>query len=227
MAEGTRRPSRPDGPAGGTWDPPVARRPLALRIAIVVVAVVALWFLFVRTPGPGSIPTSALEAAEAAGCDDLERPVQADPGRDHLSPGASFDYPDRPPAAGPHDPSPLPGERRIYDEPVSETRAVHNLEHAEVLIWYRPATEGGISDVVLDALREVARNRDGVILAPYPDLPDGRALALVAWNTRWLCPAGLPAEAATEIAEGFVRAYRGTTNAPEAPRGLLGPLFVR
>jgi hypothetical protein len=31
---------------------------------------------------------------------------------------------------------------------------------------------------------------------------------------------------AETIGRGFIQAFRGTTNAPEAPRGLLGPLFV-
>jgi hypothetical protein len=103
---------------------------------------------------------------------------------------------------------------------------VHNLEHAYVLIWYRPTAEGGLSADTVAALEGVARDEDRVIMAPYPDLPEGRALALVAWNTRWMCPNGVTQDQAIAIAEGFVGAYRGTTNAPEAPRGLIGKLFV-
>lgn len=104
---------------------------------------------------------------------------------------------------------------------------MHILEHAYELIWYRPAAEGGIAGDVVDAIEALANGEDRVIMAPYPDLPDGRSLALVAWNARWLCPAGLDAGDAVAIARAFVDAYRGTTNAPEAPRGLLGPLLVR
>ena len=178
--------------------------------------------LFLRAQGPGTIPASVLETAAAAGCDDLERPVVADPSRSHLSPGEAIKYPDRPPAAGPHDPTPLPGDPHLYREPVSETRAVHNLEHAFVLIWYRPTAGGGLPADAIEALEGIARDEDRVIMAPYPDLPEGRAIALVAWNTRWMCPAGVSADQATEIARAFIGAYRGTTNAPEAPRGLLG-----
>jgi hypothetical protein len=196
-------------------------------VAAIGIAAVGAWLLFARTPGPGTIPEAALTTGSSAGCDPLERPHQSSPARDHLAPGASFDYADPPPAAGPHDPSPLPAEPRVYEEPVPESRAVHNLEHADVLIWYRPTADGGLSDPAIEALREVAGRERGVIMAPYPRLPEGRALALVAWNTRWMCPGGLTPQAATTIAEAFVRAYRGTTNAPEAPRGLLGPLFAR
>lgn len=183
------------------------------------------WVLFVRAPGPGTIPAAAADAAAAAGCDDLERPVLANPSRSHLGPGDAFEYTDRPPAAGPHDPTPLPADPHVYDEPVSETRAVHNLEHSYVLVWYRATADGGLSAETVGALEGVAREQDRVIMAPYPDLPEGRALALVAWNTRWMCPAGVSADQAVAIAEGFIDAYRGTTNAPEAPRGLLGRLL--
>jgi hypothetical protein len=63
-------------------------------------------------------------------------------------------------------------------------------------------------------------------MAPYPELPEDRALALVAWNTRWLCPAGISTGRAETITRAFVQAYRGTTNAPEAPRGWLGRFFA-
>jgi hypothetical protein len=206
---------------GGT-----ARQRLVQRVVIIGLVFALGWLLLVRAPGPGEIPADALERAAAAGCDEPERPVVDDPSRDHLDPGSSFDYEDPPPAAGPHDPSPLPAEPHVRQEPVAVTRAVHNLEHAYALVWYRPAAEGGLADDVVDALEALARDEDRVIMAPYPDLPEERSLALVAWNVRWLCPATLGADDAVAIASAFVDAYRGTTNAPEAPRGLLGPLFV-
>jgi hypothetical protein len=145
----------------------------------------------------------------------------------HLAPGEAFDYPDPPAAAGPHDASPLPPDPHVYDEAIPPTRAVHNLEHAYVLISYRPADDGGLTPETTGALEAFARDEDRVIMAPDPSLPDGRGLALLAWNTRWMCPATLTADPAVTIATGFVDAFRGTTVAPEAPRGLLGPLFQR
>jgi Protein of unknown function (DUF3105) len=190
-----------------------------------VVAAAALgWLLFVRATGPGEIPAAVREIASSAGCDDLERPVVAEPGRDHLDAGEPFAYDDPPASAGPHDPSPLPADPHVHTAPVPETRAVHNLEHAYVLIWYAPG-DGGLGTESVAALEGLARDEDLVLMAPYPDLPPGRGLALVAWNTRWLCPGTVDPGRATEIARAFIDAYRGTTNAPEAPRGLLGPLL--
>ena len=101
------------------------------------------WLLFFRTPGPGEVSAEARSAAQAAGCGDLEQPVIANPSRVHLAPGESFDYPDRPAAAGPHDASPLPPDPHVYGIPVPETRAVHNLEHAYVIVYYRPPPTAG------------------------------------------------------------------------------------
>ena len=201
------------------------RRALIVRVVAILVIAVLGWVLFIRAPGPGTVSQAALDASRAAGCDDLERPVTPNPSRMHLAPGESYDYPDRPPAAGPHDPSPLPPDPHVHAEPVSETRAVHNLEHAYVLIWYRPAAVGGLSGETISALEDLAGAQDRVIMAPYPDMPEGRALAFLAWNTRWLCPAGISPDQALTIGRAFIQAYRGTTNAPEAPRGLLGRLF--
>jgi hypothetical protein len=200
------------------------QRPLVAQVALLAAGAMLAWFLLLRQQAPGEIPEEAVRAAMAAGCDPLERPVVADPGREHLRAGEPFAYDDPPAAAGPHDPSPLPAEPRVHEEPVEETRAVHNLEHAYVLIWYR---EGGLAAETVDALEALAREERMVIMAPYPDLPEGRALALVAWNVRWMCPGGVTPDQATAIAGGFIDAFRGTTVAPEAPRGALGPLFQR
>lgn len=193
---------------------------------MLVLAAAIAWLLFLRAPGPGQIPSSVVADATAAGCRPLERPVVADPSRDHLSPGDPFTYEDPPAAAGPHDPTPLPPDPHVYDRPVPETKAVHNLEHAYVLLWYRPTAEGGPSADVISRLAALARDEDRVIMAPYPTLPAGIGLAFLAWNTRWECPGTLDADRAAEITNAFIDAYRGTTNAPEAPRGLLGPLFT-
>ncbi|HZD18946.1 MAG TPA: DUF3105 domain-containing protein [Actinomycetota bacterium] len=201
------------------------QRPLVAQVVLLAVLALLGWFLLFRQRSPGEIAGDALAAARSAGCDALEQPVVADPDRSHLAPGEAFAYPDPPAAAGPHDPSPLPADPHVHDEPVEESRAVHNLEHAFVLIWYRPSSDGGLPAETTDALQALARNEQLVIMAPYPNLPEGRSLALLAWNTRWMCPADLSPDAATTIAEGFIGAFRGTTVAPEAPRGVLGPLF--
>jgi hypothetical protein len=226
--------SRPQGtrpsPAptrGRTTEPAERRSRGVVRFAAIAGFIALGWLLFFRTPGPGEVSAAARSSATAAGCGDLEQPVVPNPSRVHLALGESFDYPDRPAAAGPHDASPLPPAPHVYLIPVPETRAVHNLEHAYVIIYYRPAAEGGLAQETIDRLAAIARDESRVIMAPYPALPDDRAFALLAWNTRWMCPATISADQAVTVTTSFIDAFRGTSVAPEAPRGLLGPLFQK
>jgi hypothetical protein len=194
-----------------------------VRVAAIAAVIALGWLLFYRTTSPGEIPAEAMSAARAAGCASLEQPAIANPSRTHLAPGESFDYPAPPAAAGPHDHSPLPPDPHVHSNPVSETRAVHNLEHAYVVVYYLPAAQGGPSAEAIQRLAALANEQKRVIMAPYPTLTREHGLALLAWNTRWFCPASVTPEQAVTIAGGFIDAYRGTSIAPEAPRGLLGP----
>lgn len=173
------------------------------------------FLLLTRVGGPQPIPQSALAAASDAGCGEIQTPAASAPGGLHLSPGQSYTYPEHPATSGQHDPSPLPGDPHVYDSPVPETRAVHNLEHAYVLVYYRADGPDALPQAVVDRLSSLARAQDKVIMAPYPDLPSGTSLALAAWNKLWECPAAVTADQARTIASGFIQAYRGTSNAPE------------
>jgi hypothetical protein len=196
------------------------------RVVAVALAGGLAYVLLIHGSGPGTIAASTVAAASEAGCADLERPVLANPSRDHLEPGEPPSNDDPPAAAGPHDPSPLEPDPHVRAEPLDEARAVHNLEHAYVLIYHAPETEGGPSAETIARLASVVEDQDRVLMAPYPGLPEGTGLAFVAWNTRWRCPGTIDPETAVEVATAFIDAYRGTTNAPEAPRGLLGPLLT-
>jgi hypothetical protein len=205
----------------------VDRRRSLIRLGVVVVVAILAYVLLIRSRNPGQVSTPALSAARAAGCGSIVHPATSAPGGIHLQPGEPYRYTQNPPTSGPHDPVPLPPDPHVYTEPVPQTHAVHNLEHAYVLIYYRPIGDGGISTETVDALAALARAESRVIMAPYPDLPSGTSLALAAWNTLWECPSAVtPIQAAT-IARGFIDAYRGTNIAPEPPRGLLGPLIFR
>lgn len=72
------------------------------------------------------------------------------------------DYPTSPAAGGPHDPQWL--DCGVYDRPVREENAVHDLEHGTVWISYRPDLDAADVDTLARALP------DNGILAPYDDL---------------------------------------------------------
>ncbi len=185
-------------------------------MAVAGLGVVALVFgQLIRASGAKPIPEVAVEAARAAGCGDVQTP-ESDPARTHLSSGQTFAYAHEPATAGPHDPAPLPSDPHVYTSPVPETNAVHNLEHAYVLIYYRADGPTALSQDDVQALASLANSESKVIMAPYPSLPGGISLALVAWNKLWSCPESASPQQARTIASAFIDAYRGTANAPEA-----------
>ncbi|MFN8233316.1 MAG: DUF3105 domain-containing protein [Actinomycetota bacterium] len=182
--------------------------------AIGAVAVGVFWWIN-RAAAPRPIPQAAVRAAEAAGCTAVETPLGSAPGDQHLQAGQSHTYDQHPATSGLHDPSPLPLDPKVYDSPINETNAVHNLEHAGAIVYYRASGEAALPAETVDALESVVNASTNVLMAPYPDLPKGQALALTAWDKLQTCPPGVTPEQATTIANGFIEAYVCTRNAPE------------
>ena len=196
------------------------------RLAAVTLAFVLVLQLLVRGDSPQPVPAAALVAGRAAGCGRVLTPATDAPGGLHIPAGAPHQYSQEPATSGPHDPSPLPDTPKVLTEPVSdravggivpESRAVHNLEHAFVIVYYRMDGPDALPTGVVDRLAALVRSDDRVLMAPHEDLPDGTSLALTAWNKLWSCPATITSTQAASVARGFIDAYRGTTNAPEAP----------
>ncbi|MEX1046823.1 MAG: DUF3105 domain-containing protein [Actinomycetota bacterium] len=183
-----------------------------IRYAVILggIAAVTVFFLNRRQAAEeaqGRLEKEAAAAATAAGCTDVEN--REDLGGNHLTANEPFDYPDRPPTSGPHDPGPLPADPHVYNELMQETRAVHNLEHGFVVIYYRDEGKGALPENVVKALEPVARDSYKVIMAPYDGLQEGNALALTGWNRRQQCPSKVDADQATTIARSFIQRFTG------------------
>ena len=113
----------------------------------------------------------------------------------------------------------MPIPPHVYPAPIAETRAVHNLEHGAVILYYRQAGNGALGQAIVDRMTTIANATDNVILAPYEQLPEGTALAFAAWNKLQTCPTTVTGPQATLIARGFIEAYLCTSNAPESQNG--------
>jgi Protein of unknown function (DUF3105) len=199
------------------------RRALIGGLVGLLVFVAITWYTN-RAPGATPLSQAAIDAAAQAGCDGPTRPDPGTPSRDHLASGAPYSYSMQPATSGPHDPEPLPDEPRVYDAEAmtryTETRAVHSLEHGSVIMYYLPASDtGGLAQGVVDGLAPVADSSRATYLIPYPDLPDGTALAYTAWNQLLTCPSGITPEQAETVATGFIRSFACTKNAPEPTLG--------
>lgn len=90
------------------------------------------------------------------------------------------DYPDSPPASGPHD-GRCWSSWGVQDSEVPAERWVHNLEHGGVVFLYR-CDDGCEQDLV--SLRELVDTHERTLLTAYSQLPT--RFAVVAWGVRLL-----------------------------------------
>jgi hypothetical protein len=194
-----------------------ARRASTRRgVGIVGVAVVALLVatFITRAGAPKPLSPAAKAAAEAAGCDGPKHQTGDAPGGIHIT-NPNYRYPVAPATYGPHLPTPVPNDPAVHQDPLLETRAVHFLEHAGIILYYRQSGTGAVGQPVIDALAQVANTERNTLLAPYPSLPAGQDLAFTTWNTILTCPNTITPEQAKTVATGFVRAYVCSNAAPE------------
>jgi hypothetical protein len=150
------------------------------------------------TPGFDG-PTDHLEPAEAPPADEL--------------------YDERPAVGGQHLAEWLTAG--VFDAPVEERAAVHNLEHGAVALYHDP----DLPDDQVAAIADWATSRNeaglldertgaGVLVAPWEG-PLDPPVAFRAWGVAADCQAFAPA-----FADDFVREHFGT--AGDAPEGSLG-----
>ena len=94
-------------------------------------------------------------------------------GRDHIANGAVHpEYNSNPPSSGWHYTSPARGG--FYNEPLLDERVIHNLEHGDIWIAYRP----DISDVAKDALESFA----GQYVVVSPRAENDGDISLISWG---------------------------------------------
>jgi hypothetical protein len=118
-----------------------------------------------------------------------------------------------PPTSGRHNPTPLPvGAKRFFsrdDNPPPE-RAVHNLEHGYVVVWY----DKTVSAADIDLLKKAADGAEGKFLVvPWDrqDFPGDKHIVMTAWSERQQC-SGVSGEAMQK----FMDTYGGANGkAPE------------
>ena len=191
----------------------------ATRWGIVVAALAGgTGFVAYRFVQDRTLLQRADAAADALGCGEIQDLPSE--GRGHLQQGSPPpEYATRPATSGPHSPSTLPSGVHVYEQPVPEPLVVHNLEHAYVIMYYRAEGRGALPENVRSALAELAQEQEKVILAPYPELPEGTSVALTAWTKLQECPRLTDAETTLLAVQGFIKRYRGTDNAPEPSAG--------
>jgi Protein of unknown function (DUF3105) len=115
--------------------------------------------------------------------------------------------------------SPLPPEPAVYDQPIPEENAIHNLEHGYVIIYYAAEGENALAEGIRNELEDYASGQTKVLMAPYEGLAN--SFDLVAWRKIQTCDPGADASGgdAVTVAESFVQQFRAGGLAPE-PNGV-------
>lgn len=156
--------------------------------AVLVLVVVAIWFLFLSggSGDPDAAPT---------GIEDDSLPEQGDEewisqvesfeseGIQHVEQGSEIDYAQSPPLSGEHWGRAI--QAGFYPETPELPRLVHTLEHGAVVIYYDPATMTPEAEA---SLRAWANNYQGtwasVVVAPNPNENPKGDYVLTAWTHR-------------------------------------------
>ncbi len=188
----------------------------AAVFSVIGLAAVGVLFWLQRAPHAGDLSAQAKSAATAASCSQIETPAADAPGNLHEDEGTPITYDQRPPTSGDHYAEVVAAQDpAMLTEPLDEPASVHFLEHAGIIAYYRDSGDAALPDDVVSAVGEVATTQRNMLMAPFPDLPDGTSLALTAWNKELTCPGSVTAAQARTIANGFADAFVCTSNAPE------------
>ena len=188
-----------------------------LRLGVPLLLIVAIVGFFVWR---GIREGEALAQARAAiNCGDVEtKQEQLDAfealgNRSHAPPFVEGQG-GEPATAGAHT-NALPPEPKVYEEPVPEANAVHNLEHGYVLIYYSAEGENALPDDARSTLESVAEGETEVLMAPYEGLAE--PLALVSWGRTQTCapPADADQGDVETVARGFIEEFKNSSLAPE------------
>lgn len=161
---------------------PNVRRPVQLAIGASGLAMLALVLGWIALSGGGEGGVDPQEsegarvALEQAGCTLNVAPAQgSEPGHlDVPTPDTRVEWNTFPPTSGPHYAKPVVWG--AYEEPLEQTRVVHNLEHGGISIQYGEL----VPEQTVAALRDFYDDhQNGTLLAPLPEL--GLSIALAAW----------------------------------------------
>jgi hypothetical protein len=114
-----------------------------------------------------------------------------------------------PPVGGPHAPYWL--SCGVYDQPVPNENAVHDLEHGAVWITYQPDLP---ADVVA-TLRQMVNQGPKMLLSPYPGIPAPIIASAWGGNGKTGYQLRLYPGQYDEL-NSFIQRHSGATDAPEA-----------
>lgn len=155
--------------------------------AVLVLAVIVIWFLFFSgSGGPDASPTG-IENEPLPDRGDEEWISQVETfksqGRQHVEPGSEIDYAQSPPLSGDHWGHAV--DAGFYAETPELPPLVHTLEHGAVVIYYDPANMTPEAEASLRAWASNHQDRwASIVVAPNPNENPKGDYVLTAWTHR-------------------------------------------
>ena len=183
----------------------VRRNAVTVGVAVLIIVLVVVAILAAR--GEDVITGDIGVPLAEAGCTDVEE--HESEGRDHLqTEGAPHaPYETDPPTSGPH--YEIPADLGFYSEPLAPEQVVHNLEHGQIVLWYRPDLESNTIDQI-EAL--VNREAGATVAVPYENLASDEAIVFTAWTASQRCE-----QISEEALIEFRKDYQGKAPEPITP----------
>lgn len=156
-------------------------------VAVLVLVVVAIWFLFLNGSGGPNAAPAGIEDDPLPDSGDEEWISQVESfeseGIEHVEQGSEIDYAQSPPLSGEHWGRAI--QAGFYAETPELPRLVHTLEHGAVVIYYDPANMTPEAEA---SLRAWANNYQGtwssIVVAPNPNETPKGDYVLTAWTHR-------------------------------------------
>lgn len=173
---------------------------VTIGLALLVGALVVGLIFFDRRGDSGGTDVGGPSSPAAAGCSPIER-HEVDEQAVHVDEGTAVDYDTNPPTNGDHYEQPAePGFFGGEAGSVPAERLVHNLEHGQLVIWYRPDAPEEVKDEI-----EEVTEQDPVALIAAPWEIEGSAnYVLTAWGASQSC-----VEVSQAVIDDFRREFQG------------------
>jgi Protein of unknown function (DUF3105) len=182
---------------------------ITIGIAVLIIGTVTFFVISERAQDEDVPEAPAGSAAQEAGCDEIAE--HEEEGSDHVPDNTDVEYETSPPTSGSH--WQTPADPSFYPTEVPEETLVHNLEHGQIVIWYRPdAAQRTIDDI--EGLIESANDPDQpslqggapgpLLAAPYSDIDQSKSFVMTAWGASQAC-----ARYSLEVINDFRTKYQG------------------
>ena len=146
---------------------------------------------------------------QEAGCTPVEKHPNG--GQDHIDEGETTAYNSSPPTSGAH--YAVPAETGFYEagSDIEPERLVHNLEHGQIVIWYRTDIEDlGFLENQVEEL--VSQEPAATVGAPYAGMDDPYNIVITSWTRSRAC-----VNASQGVVDDFRTRFQGKAPEPLTP----------